>query len=316
MANTRSNEPQVFTLNTPYPVGAVHIYTLHSVGGLVLFDTGPPTPSCFNFLKSHINLKDLKYLLITHCHADHYGAAAFIEEHSKTKIVISKNDILKHTQGEKRIKLTKEIFRSLGFPSKDLTEVESIVKSFLVNFPKNPSPLEDIATEIRTLGIDYIHCGGHSSDDIVYLTNKYAITGDILLKGIFQTPLIDVKMESGARFRSYESYCDTLNKLKKIKKYKILPGHREVSSVEEIVLFYVSKMFSRIISIKQCLNNCTVYETVMKIVKDNNPFKKFIKAGEIAFFKDFLENPELLKKQLIHLGIFDNVKNLYLQALI
>ena len=63
------------------------------------------------------------------------------------------------------------------------------------------------------LGIEVLACPGHSQSDLVYVGEDWAVTGDTLLRGVFQSPLLDVDLETGGRFKNYEAYCSTIVKL-------------------------------------------------------------------------------------------------------
>ena len=61
------------------------------------------------------------------------------------------------------------------------------------------------------LGISFLPCPGHSQSDLVYLYDGFAVTGDILLRDIFQSPLLDPDADSFVgRFRNYDAYCTSL----------------------------------------------------------------------------------------------------------
>jgi len=77
---------QQHTVQTPYMVGEVHFYSAELDGGPALFDTGPPTPEGEAALLESIDLTRLKFLMITHCHVDHYGLANYILQHSDAEV--------------------------------------------------------------------------------------------------------------------------------------------------------------------------------------------------------------------------------------
>ena len=43
-------------------------------------------------------------------------------------------------------------------------------------------------------------------------------------------------------------------------------------------------------------------------------FNIYLKASEIVFMKDFLEQPELLRRALLEIGLFDDVAELFNSA--
>ncbi len=293
------------TLDTPYPVGPVHFYTCEINGDLIMFDTGPYTFLALDYIKKNINLSRLKYVFITHSHADHYGLENFIARHSDATIFIPKKDDLKFKNVDLRIAISRSLLLSYGF-SESLIEK---IKAMLLNFMNTiPQPINYAILEESTFDIDvkYILCPGHSTSDAVYLFNDYAITGDCLLHNIFQTPLFDINYDTKGRFDNYKAYCNTLLKFPILSKYTILPGHREHTSIEEIVVFYVTKMIERASLIKD-LSNLRVSEILKKVLPHslNDGFIAYIKASEILFFLDFLNNPFLLYESLDKISLLD-----------
>lgn len=103
------------TVQTPYMVGEVHFYSAELDCGLVLFDTGPPTPEGEACLRENIDLKRLKYLFITHCHIDHYGLANYILQHSDAELFFPRKDAIKFQRHNERMERVGELLGGYGF---------------------------------------------------------------------------------------------------------------------------------------------------------------------------------------------------------
>jgi glyoxylase-like metal-dependent hydrolase (beta-lactamase superfamily II) len=82
----------------PYnPPGATNIYLLRSNDGYLLIDTGWNSDQAFNALAEGLNdigadFKDIKKIIMTHAHPDHYGLVGKVRELSKAKIYIHHKD--------------------------------------------------------------------------------------------------------------------------------------------------------------------------------------------------------------------------------
>ncbi|WP_188020302.1 MBL fold metallo-hydrolase [Deferribacter autotrophicus] len=294
-----------YTVDTPYPVGPVHFYVKEYDDFLVLFDTGPNTNHAKEFLKQSIDLSKLKYLFVTHCHADHYGLIQFIKENSDAEIFISKYDLFRLYNLDLRIKAMSRILKEIGMADTTIEKIIGVLCMFAkeVPVPDGIRVLEEADDILEDLKISYVRCPGHSQSDIVYLLDGKAITGDVFLNGIFQTPLLDIDADyEDDRFINYLYFCDTIKKMKELeKKYEFLPGHRDyIDSVDERVKFYVSKMCERMVSLKKYLKLGDILKALKTIIPepDAEPFKTYIKLSEILFFKDFYENPKLLLDSL------------------
>ncbi|NOY14159.1 MAG: MBL fold metallo-hydrolase, partial [Deltaproteobacteria bacterium] len=87
---------------------------------------------------------------------------------------------------------------------------------------------------LEQLGLSFLSCPGHSQSDLVYLGEDWAVTGDVLLRGIFQAPLLDIDLDTfSGRFDNYGAYCSSLCRMTELRDRRILPGHRrDVDSLD------------------------------------------------------------------------------------
>ncbi len=300
-------------------VGPVHCYTAQLGGDLVLFDTGPPTPEARKYLQENIDLKRLKHVLVTHCHIDHYGQGAWLADNCDATLYLPAKDCLKIANHSERIDGMEQMLSGLGFDEKYLSKLRAIFESGAL-FPPFPTRFEETESALPGhLGIEIIDCPGHSQSDLVFVGNEWAITGDTLLKGVFQSPVLDVDLESGTRFRNYEAYCSTLLKLAKLSSLEILPAHRKtIKSIEETMLYYISKLLSRAIQLHPYRSEENLFVIIEKITggRMQDVFHMYLKASEILFMKDFLSEPGLLRSSLEEIGLFEEVSALYYSAVV
>ena len=303
------------TLDTPYPVGPVHIYTAQRDDCLILVDTGPPIRSSVEYLKANIDLNALDYVLITHSHPDHCGQLTFLEEHTSAEIIVSRYDAYKYERADDIIAQMLCIFESFGFPPEEVNRARSMIEWFQTSLPfaQNYHVLEESDDLLDTLGVQYLRCPGHSQSDIIYMLGDAAFTGDVLLREIFQAPLLDVDFDTfTGRFSNYQAYCSTIVKLKGIENMTFYPSHRDfVDSVNERIIYYVTKIIERSIVAKPLLESGkTVYETIVELFgnKLDDPFKVYIKTSEIVFYNDFIQAPETLIDSLKTANLYDRMK--------
>jgi 2,4-dienoyl-CoA reductase (NADPH2) len=306
---------QQYTVQTPYMVGEVHFYTKELDQGLALFDTGPPTDEGKQALLENVEFEKLKYIFITHCHVDHYGLAEFVSQNSGAELYIGRRDALKLSRHRERLVAIASLLSELGFSDEF---IQKLRESFSQNqvfpgMPLNYRVIED-SPEVRDLGVSWISCPGHSQSDIVYLTGDYAVTGDLLLRNIFQAPLLDIDLETfSGRFRNYEAYCSSLLSLSRLQGYKIMPGHRHyVVSLDEAILFYVRTMLERALQVFR-YKELPMPELIDRLFEGriSEPFFVYLKLSEVIFMLDFIENPDLLKLSLQEIGLFSRVDDLF-----
>lgn len=291
-------------------VGEAHFYSTEIAGELVLFDTGPATPEAQAFLQSQVNLQRLKHVFITHCHVDHYGLARFINENSDAEIYIPRKDAIKLQHHEKRLAHIEEELARVGFDRNYVRRFREIIaqNQIFPGAPKRFHIVEESEVPAR-LDIVVLGCPGHSQSDLVYLVGESAITGDILLRGIFQAPLLDIDLDSFAgRFRNYEAYCASLRQMVALRGRQILPGHRfAVESLDDAILFYVGKLCERAERLKGFPPDLPLPVLLDRLFGDASPdpFVAYLKASEIVFMRDFLAEPERLQDSLAAIGLLE-----------
>jgi 2,4-dienoyl-CoA reductase (NADPH2) len=306
---------QQHTVQTPYVVGEAHFYSIELSGGLALFDTGPPTPEGRARLVESVDLKRLKYLFITHCHVDHYGLANFVLKNSAAEVYIPRTDAIKFKRHPERVACIGTLLNGYGFGSDFADQLRESFERFKI-FPTTPEKYKIVeeSDELQSLGVSWLACPGHTQSDLVYLVGEFAVTGDILLRSIFQAPLLDADLDTfDRRFQNYDTYCGTLIKLAQLRGRRIMPGHRQyVKSVDGALLFYVRTLLERALQLLP-LKGFGVREIIERLFKDKqeDPFFIYLKISEIIFMLDFLEKPELLKASLEQIGLFDKVSALY-----
>jgi len=310
--------PVQHTINTPYIIGQVHCYTAEFEGELVLFDTGPATPEARRFLQENIDLQRLKHVVITHCHIDHYGQAAWLEKNSDAVIYLPQKDCLKIDGRAGRMEQTYRLLTELGFGHESLNQLRKIFNSGAI-FPPFPENYSTTETDLPDyLGFEVIGCPGHSQSDLVFTGKEWAITGDTLLRGVFQSPVLEVDLEVGGRFNNYKAYCRTLPKLADLRTKTVLPGHRQtIKSVDATLLFYVSKMLSRVNQLHPYRGEENLFSIIENLFEGRMPdiFHIYLKISELLFMKDFLKQPERLRDSLEAAGLFAEVSSSYYQAI-
>lgn len=307
------------TIETPYMVGPVHCYTATSKNGeLILFDTGPPTERARDYLRKNLDLASLNYIFITHCHIDHYGLLSWLQEQTDVEVFIPYRDGLKILSHEDRLHEMYRLLAELGFTGGYLRDLHGALSDGRV-FPPFPKKFNIVEDDMPPeLGIGYYSCPGHSQSDTVFYSDSWAVTGDVLLRGVFQSPLLDVDLETGERFNNYAAYCSSIKKLAKLRTRQIYPAHRkEIDSVDDSITFYVSKMLGRAKQLQNFVDATNIFEVIHRLFGKSleDPFHIYLKASEVVFMLDFLRKPELLQESLSSIGLFSKVAENYHRSL-
>ncbi|WP_029914945.1 MBL fold metallo-hydrolase [Pelobacter seleniigenes] len=300
--------PQQHTLNTPYLVGPVHCYSAELAGELVLFDCGPPSVEALAQLQRTIPLERLKHIVISHCHVDHYGLAAQLQQQTGAKLYLPYRDHLRLSRTQEHIAGVVELLREAGFPDKFTIAFSEHISVPDLIYPTSPSEYLITEQELPArLGISVLPCPGHSQSDLALCGAGWAVTGDIMLAGIFQAPVLEIDLLTGQRFSNYQAYCTSLERIATLRDKTILPGHRQqVTSVDNCLLFYLHKLLSRAERVCRFPAQTSPYEIVKQLLGINYqlPYATYAKASEIIFIRDFLADPERLKTATINAGLY------------
>jgi 2,4-dienoyl-CoA reductase (NADPH2) len=295
---------------TPYPVGDVHFYSTQIEGELVLFDTGPPTEQCWQQLNSELDLSRLRHVFMTHCHIDHWGQAARLARETGATIYLPQRDADKIVHHERRIQGMMDVMQSYGFTQPYLDQLRAEIDNDDV-FPPIPASYEIVENsrlESR-FGLKVLACPGHSQSDLVYRLGNQAVSGDVLLRGIFQSPLLDIDLQTfRGRFHNYRAYCTSLGNLVTLRDCRILPGHRQwIDSVDDTILFYLRKLLDRTLKLKPFGKERNIATLIQRLFlgRELSHFQTYLKASEIIFMQDLLTEPQLLQTALEKAGLFD-----------
>ncbi len=309
--------PKQHTIPTPYPVGPVHSYSTEINGELVLFDTGPATEKTRDYLRRNLELHKLKHVLITHCHIDHYGQAAWLEQEYGATIYLPYRDSLKITRHNERLDGMTAVLGEVGFDQQFMAEFRADMDSDSV-FPDFPQQFKIAETELPVeLGIETLPCPGHSQSDLIYSGKDWAVTGDTMLREIFQSPLLDIDLLTGQRFHNYDAYCETIVKLATLRGKQILPGHRNyIHGVDYNICYYTGKLLDRAKLSTRYSAEMSAPQVVDKLfgVANKEPFLKYLKASEIVFIRDFLDDPGKLENALEQIGLFEQLAEAFALA--
>src|SRR5690242_11596456 len=92
--------PGVHRLKVPIPgnpLGYINTYLIRSDEGSLLIDTGWNTDEAFaalaiQFAEAGVSFADLRYIIITHVHPDHYGLVGRLTQHTNAELVLHERE--------------------------------------------------------------------------------------------------------------------------------------------------------------------------------------------------------------------------------
>ena len=228
---------KTLTVPTPFPVGPVNVHVILR-DPITLVDSGPRTREAWDALGAGLKglgleISDVKRILLTHGHHDHYGLAEKVADASGSALFGGRLDRRNFRQDRSRKLLLHDMSRS-GFGLVSRLAVVAAVAG-VDHFAK---PLEawDELSGGETLPGDgwsvvVRSTPGHTPGSLTFEIPEAGVlfTGDTVLKEITPNAVVDEDPEEPGRpFRSVTRYFETLDALDlSVGRAILLTGHGE-----------------------------------------------------------------------------------------
>ena len=234
-------------LDVPFPPGwlppdapaGTLSYLVEEEGGWLMVDSGFKDDACFDALCQQLavlgtSLKDIRWLVLTHFHPDHFGLAGRIKAASDTRVVMHRQDwdvaqfIMKSAE-EWSIDQVMQWAKSLGVATSELEGYQQMVSLGKVLFPKDVEPDIVLEGEEEPLGergnLRAILTPGHTPGHICVYDerNKFLFSGDHVLLGI-TTHIAPSFLTSDNQLGQYLA---ALQKVRRLDAELVLPAHEE-----------------------------------------------------------------------------------------
>jgi glyoxylase-like metal-dependent hydrolase (beta-lactamase superfamily II) len=307
-----------FELPTPFPqVNTVNVY-LFEGKELTLLDTGVSTPESWETFKkkmeeSGYKIGDIKKILLTHGHVDHYGLAQRIVEESGARVYIHPRDTQKVLPDrlktiDENFPIYREYFKKIGVPQDTIELMHQISQGFVfvAQQIKNPLPVVEgqkfVAGDLELTAFEF---PGHTPGMVCYYNKKHRMlfSGDHVLRSISPNPLLELEKDTGGKFKSLVEYKRSLNKLLNFDIKFVLPGHFTfIDDVEGLI-----KRLKRFYRIRQRRlmdlvdsAELTPYELVRKVFPRLIPGEVFLGISEVIANLEVLEEKGFIRLEEVN----------------
>jgi glyoxylase-like metal-dependent hydrolase (beta-lactamase superfamily II) len=216
------------------PAGTL-CYLIRQRQGWLLVDSGLKHSSCLDSLRQqlaalNVSPRDIKWLLITHFHPDHFGLAAEIKAMSDARIVMHRLDwnvlrIIKAAKGLSGETISQWL-TSLGILPHELDGYDRVFEFGTALFPAEVEPdllLDGEEQPVGDMGLRAILTPGHTPGHIcVYDEGKKLLfSGDHVLTGITTHITPGILSDDDQLGR----YLEALEKVRALDVQMVLPAH-------------------------------------------------------------------------------------------
>ncbi len=292
-------------LPTPFPVGPVNVYIARAAEGLTLIDCGPGTPQARAALEAGLagighTLADLRRILVTHAHADHYGLAAALVDASGAQVFTHPfnrpwlEDYAEERQ--RRLAFYADILRISGVPDEIQRAIHHMRRS-----------VGDYAETVRVAGDlnegdgvmlagrlwQVLHTPGHSAGLICLYEphSRVLLSSDHLLRDISSNPLVEPSPPGHAhRLKSLVVYLAQLQRVAAMDIAAAWPGHGDrIVDVEGLVRQRLEFHAQRARAILELDTDLTVYKVARRLFPRLDPLNFFLAISEVLGHLELLE---------------------------
>lgn len=217
------------------PLRYVLVYAFETDAGIYLVDAGWNTDEAFDTLAAGLtavggSVDDVRGVMVTHIHPDHYGLAGRVRETSGAWVALHPADAAlipdRYDQPEELLARVSATLRRWGAPPEEvegLAHASMPVRGF-VSLVKPDVLLEDgDKPEVPGWDIQAIWTPGHSPGHLSFWEagNRLMLTGDHVLPRI--TPNISLHPQAGDD--PLGSFLQSLRKLEPYDSDEVLPAH-------------------------------------------------------------------------------------------
>jgi len=271
----------VHQIKIPAPGNAswtINAYVIEGSNGHILVDSGWDSQESLWALQegiraANLKLRDIKKVVITHIHPDHYGLSSKIKQICGAQIAIHKIDadivFPRYKDFNELVKKVTVLLQQNGVPIDELPQLKEA--SLWMNkyvTPATPDVKLEDGDRISSDSFEFevLWTPGHSPGHVCLYEQdrKFIITGDHILYDTI--PHVGFNPQSGDN--PLDDYIASLEKLERLKVHFILPGHGPVFNalglrIEKILLHHEERKRA----IMQSLHNGlkTAYEIAQQI---------------------------------------------------
>ena len=295
---------------TPFPVGPVNVYVARDPDGLTLVDCGPRLPEARTALDAGLaalgcSVRDVRRIVVTHAHADHYGLAASIAASAASGVQVLTHVFNRPTlegydrERDRRTAFYTDLLQISGVPEETRRAIENERRG--IGDYAETIPVAGELNDGDTLALagrewQVLHTPGHSGG-LVCLYERQTralLSNDHLLRDISSNPLVEPPPPGHSkRFMSLVEYIGQMQRVAAMDVSVAWPGHGEpIHDVKSLVgqrVEFHTRRAGRILELISG-NALTTYEVTHAVFPRLDPINFFLALSEVLGHLELLES--------------------------
>jgi glyoxylase-like metal-dependent hydrolase (beta-lactamase superfamily II) len=284
---------------TPFYVGPVNVYLIEE-DPLTLIDAGPRDDESLAALRSGLaslghKLSDIKRVIISHAHADHYGLARVIVEESGATAYIHEWDAPAVSANTDYLAY-RELLTAAGVPRDVVARMEAGYEKFKgfaypLDHVETLKDNDEILFEHESLSV--VHTPGHTPGSIclVRTSNRLVFASDTVLKTITPNPVLSPDpINAKRRFQSLGEYLVSLARIRALAPTVLKGGHGDdVTDYDEHfhrMYRFTNARQSKLLALLP-KNGATAWDTSLVMFPDAGGYHRFLALSETVAHLDY-----------------------------
>ncbi|HXI92812.1 MAG TPA: MBL fold metallo-hydrolase [Blastocatellia bacterium] len=284
---------------TPFYVGPVNVYLIEE-DPLTLIDAGPRDDASLEALRTGLNqlgyqLSDIKRIIISHAHADHYGLARVIVEESGATAYIHEWDA-PAVSANTDYRAYRELLAASGVPRETIDRMEAGYEKFQgfaypLDHVETLKDNDEVLFEHESLTV--VHTPGHTPGSIclVRTSNRLVFASDTVLKTITPNPVLSPDpINAKRRFQSLGEYLVSLARIRALAPTVLKGGHGDdVTDYDEHfhrMYRFTNARQSKLLTLLP-KNGATAWETSTLMFPDAHGYHRFLALSETVAHLDY-----------------------------
>jgi glyoxylase-like metal-dependent hydrolase (beta-lactamase superfamily II) len=284
---------------TPFYVGPVNVYLIEE-DPLTLIDAGPRHEGSLEALRDGLarlghKLSDIKRIIISHAHSDHYGLAQLVVEESGATAYIHEWDA-PAVSASTDYQAYRALLTAAGVPREAIDRMEAGYEKFK-GFAYPLERVETLKDEDEILfdheSLTVVHTPGHTPGSICLVrgSNRLVFASDTVLKTITPNPVLSPDPIDGTRrFQSLGEYLVSLARIRALAPTVLKGGHGDdVTDYDEHfhrMYRFTNARQSKLLGLLP-KNGATAWEASMQLFPDAGGYHRFLALSETVAHLDY-----------------------------